>query len=182
MASTIDNSLKRLIRHMFDNGIGGESKEWHQIDFDYEELTRAKRKRDLIKELFDTGKTENEIKPIPEAPDFLESRLKDLRSTIGQLNKEIYLRSEMKKQFDEELEYQLSRATLLLSHFKFWGLGYNTGVDVKRNMLERQLVDFRKEKRKTELQCWEDIISLKKELRTVLDEYKMLVTRRESMV
>jgi hypothetical protein len=167
---------------MSGDGINGESKEWHQIDVDYDEINRAKKKRDLIRELFDTGRTENGIKAFQEAPDFIESRLKELRSTIGQLNKQIYLRVEMKKQFDEEMEYQLSRAALSLSHFKFWGLGYNTGVDVKRNMLERQLVDFRKEKRKTELQCWEDMISLKRELRTILDEYKMLVTRKESMV
>jgi hypothetical protein len=167
---------------MSGNGINGESKEWHQIDLDYEELIRAKKKRDLIEELFDTDKTGVDIKPIQETPDFIESRLKDLRSTIGQLNKQIHLRVEMKKQFDEELEYQLSRAALSLTHFKFWGLGYNTGVDVKRNMLERQLVDFRKEKRKTELQCWENVISLKRELRTILDEYKMLITRKESMV
>jgi hypothetical protein len=49
-------------------------------------------------------------------------------------------------------------------------------------MLEKQLLDFRKEKRRTELQCWEDIISLRKELRMVLDEYKMLITRKELMV
>jgi cyclopropane fatty-acyl-phospholipid synthase-like methyltransferase len=85
----------------------------------------------------------------------------------------------MKKEFDKELDYQLSRAALSLSEFRHWGLGYNTGVDVKRNMLEKQLTDFRKEKRKTELQCWEDIISLKKDLRKILEEYKALLNRKE---
>ena len=74
------------------------------------------------------------------------------------------------------------QAAFSLGEFKFWGLGYNTGVDVKRNMLERQLADFRREKRRIELQGWEDIIGLRKDLRKVLDEYKTLVTRKEAMV
>jgi len=167
---------------MSGNGLDSNSREWHQINLDYEELLKSKKGRDLIEELFKTEKVVPDKKPMQEAADFIENRIKALKGTIDQINKEIYLRFEMKNKFDYELEYQLSRAAFSLSQFKFWGLGYNTGVDVKRNMLERQLADFRKEKRRTELQCWEDIISLRKELRTVLDEYKMLKTRKELMV
>ena len=182
MVSTIPNSNNKLTGYMSGNGINGESREWHQIDLDYEELLKSKKKKDLIKELFETEKVVPGKKPIQEPTDFIENRIRDLKNTMDQINKEIYLRFEMKNKFDYELEYQLSRAAFSLSQFKFWGLGYNTGVDVKRNMLEKQLLDFRKEKRRTELQCWEDIISLRKELRMVLDEYKMLITRKESMV
>ena len=101
---------------------------------------------------------------------------------MDQINKEIYLRFEMKNKFDTELDYQISRAAFSLGQFKFWGLGYNTGVDVKRNMLERQLADFRREKRRIELQDWEDIIGLRKDLRKVLEEYKTLITRKEAMM
>jgi hypothetical protein len=167
---------------MSGNGLDSNSREWHQINLDYEELLKSKKGRDLIEELFKTEKVVPDKKPMQEAADFIENRIKDLKGTIDQINKEIYLRFEMKNKFNGELEYQFSRAAFSLSQFKFWGLGYNTGVDVKRNMLERQLADFRKEKRRTELQCWEDIISLRKELRTVLDEYKMLKTRKELMV
>jgi len=167
---------------MSGNGLDDNCGEWYQIDLEYEKLLKSKKERDLIEELFKPEKIEHVKMPIHEASDFIENRIKDLKGTIDQLNKEICLRFEMKKKFDLELEYQLSRADFSLGQFKFWGLGYNTGVDVKRNLLERQLADIRREKRRTELQCWEDIISLRKELRRILDEYKMLITRKEAMV
>jgi hypothetical protein len=182
MASTITNSLRCPIYCMSGNGINGESFEWHQIDLDYERFVKPKRKKDLNEALVKPEDIYPKNEPQHEATDFIENRMKDLKGKIDQINKEINLRFEMKNQFDEQMEYQLSRATFSLGQFKFWGLGYNTGVDVKRNMLEKQLVDFRKEKRRTELQCWEDIISLRKELRAVIEEYKMLARRRESMV
>ncbi len=85
----------------------------------------------------------------------------------------------MKGEFDNELDYQISRAAFSLSEFNRWGLGYNTGVDVKRNMLEKQLADLRREKRRTELQCWEDIISLRKDLRKTAEEYNGLLNRKD---
>jgi hypothetical protein len=167
---------------MSGNGLDNHFGDWYLLNLEVEKLLASKKKKDLIEELFKPEKNEPEKIPSLEASDFIENRIKDLKGTMDQINKEIYLRFEMKNKFDTELDYQISRAAFSLGQFKFWGLGYNTGVDVKRNMLERQLADFRREKRRIELQDWEDIIGLRKDLRKVLDEYKMLITRKEAMM
>lgn len=127
----------------------------------------------------------DEIKQEKQKPrdiaDFFVYKIDDLGKTISELKKEIAIRLDTKLKFDEELDYQINKAAFSLGEFKFWGLGYNTGVDVKRNMLERQLADFRKEKRGIELQGWEDIISLRKELRKAIDEYNSLKRRKNSL-
>lgn len=166
---------------MSGNGINSNSFEWHQVDLDYEEAKKRK-KIDLLDDLIKPQEIFPDSRAQIEASDFIENRMNDLKAKMNQINKEISLRFQMKNQFDEEIEYQISKAAFSLSHFQFWGLGYNTGVDVKRNMLEKQLVDFRKDKRRTQLQCWEDIISLRKELRALEEEYQMIARRKTTMV
>jgi len=48
---------------------------------------------------------------------------------------------------------------------------------MKRNLLDRQLANLRKEKRSVELRAWEDIVALKKDLRSVLEEYRDALRR-----
>ena len=151
------------------------------IDLEIEEIEKKKKKKDLLDELSAPVEPGIEERKPKELPDFFTYNLQDLRETINQINKEISTRFEMKQQFEKELDYQICKAAFSLEQFKFWGLGYNTGVDVKRNMLERQLVDFRKEKRRIELQGWGDIISLRKDLRKVLEEYKTLLKRKNML-
>lgn len=165
---------------MSGNGINGDSFEWYQIDYYFEEAKKRK-KVDLVENLLKPEEIIPDYHEQLEVSDFIDNRMKDLKTKMNQIDKEISLRFQMKNQFDEEIEYQISRAAFSLSQFKFWGLGYNTGVDVKRNMLEKQLVDFRKDRRRTQLQCWEDIIGLRKELRALHDEYQMLVRRKKAM-
>jgi len=167
---------------MSGNGLDNHFGDWYLLNLEVEKLLASKKKKDLIEELFKPEKIEPEKIPPLEASDFIENRIKDLKGTMDQINKEIHVRFEMRNKFDKEMEYQILKAAFSLGEFKFWGLGYNTGVDVKRNMLERQLADFRREKRRIELQGWEDIIGLRKDLRKVLDEYKMLITRKEAMM
>lgn len=163
---------------MTDNGFG----ERYFLDLEIEKIEKSKKKKDLCGELFppeisrELSKEKNEPK---EFADFFTYKIKDLRESIEHITNEISVRLEMKGEFDNELDYQISRAAFSLSEFNRWGLGYNTGVDVKRNMLEKQLADLRREKRRTELQCWEDIISLRKDLRKTAEEYNGLLNRKD---
>jgi len=166
---------------MSGNGLEDNYGDEYLLDLELEEIIKSKKTKSLIEELFETEKVEIEKPAAEDVANFIDNRLQDLKITINQINKEIYSRFEMKKIFDHEIEYQITKAAFSLSQFKFWGLGYNTGVDVKRNMLERQLADFRREKRRTELQCWEDIIGLRKDLRKALDEYKILIRRKNAV-
>ena len=161
-----------------DNGFG----ESYLLNLEIEELAKSKNKKDLCEELFlpeFLRESRKEEKGKKGFTDFFTYKIKDLRETIDQIEKEISCRFEMKKAFDKELDYQIGRAAFSLGEFKFWGLGYNTGVDVKRNMLEKQLVDFRKEKRNNELKFWEDLVRLRKDLRKVTEEYKTLLNRND---
>lgn len=155
--------------------------DWYLLDLEIEEIAKLKKKKNLLEELSAFVEPGIEERKPKELTEFFTYKLKGLRESIDQINKEISTRFEMKQQFDKELDYQICKAAFSLEQFKFWGLGYNIGVDVKRNMLERQLADFRKEKRRIALQGWEDIISLRKELRKALEEYKSLLRRKNAV-
>lgn len=155
--------------------------DWYLLDLEIEEIAKLKKKKNLLEELSAPEEPRAEEWKPKELEDFFTYKLQDLKGTVGQINKEISTRFEMKQEFEKELDYQISKAAFSLEQFKFWGLGYNTGVDVKRNMLERQLADFRKEKRRIELQGWGDIISLRKDLRKALEEYKTLLKRKNML-
>lgn len=155
--------------------------DWYLLDLEIEEIAKLKKKKNLLEELSAFVEPGIEERKPKELTEFFTYKLKGLRESIDQINKEISTRFEMKQQFDKELDYQICKAAFSLEQFKFWGLGYNIGVDVKRNMLERQLADFRKEKRRIALQGWEDIISLRKELRKAMEEYKSLLRRKNAV-
>lgn len=163
--------------------INGNDKygDWYLLNLEFEELRRKRKEKTTLEKLIEREEVGQEAEKPKEFIEFFAYKLKDLGKTIDQLNKEIRIRLEMKQTFDAELDYQISKAAFSLEQFKFWGLGYNTGVDVKRNMLERQLADFRKEKRRIELQGWEDIISLRRELRKSLEEYNSLLRRKNML-
>jgi len=151
------------------------------LNLELEELRRKRKEKTLLEKLIEREEVGQGAEKPKEFAEFFTYKIKDLGKTIDQLNKEIRTRLEMKQTFDAELDYQINKAAFSLERFKFWGLGYNTGVDVKRNMLERQLADFRREKRRIELQGWEDIISLRKELREALEEYDSLLRRKNTL-
>ena len=166
---------------MNNNATNDKFGDRYLLNLEIEEIENKKKKKDLLEELSEPAEPSIEPKRPEDIPEIFSYKLQDFRQTIDQINTEISNRFKMKREFDKELDYQILKAAFSLEQFKFWGLGYNTGVDVKRNMLERQLADFRKEKRRIELQGWEDIISLRKELRKVLEEYKTLLRRKSAL-
>lgn len=135
----------------------------------------------LVKELFDLRGLRPERKPLPEPEDeaqaYLIGRLKDARVVIDQLEGEAQARAQLQDETIREIDYQISKAAFSLDQFHHWGIGYNTGVDVKRNFLERELSNFRKDRRSTLLRGWEDIARVRKEFREAVVEYKSLLNR-----
>lgn len=135
----------------------------------------------LVKELFDLGRFRPEREPVPEpvdeAQNYLIGKLKEIGSALHQLEEEALARTQLNEESVREIDYQISKAASSLDQFSHWGIGYNTGVDIKRNHLERELSNLRKERRSTFLRTWEDIAALRKEFREALAEYKSLLTR-----
>ena len=135
----------------------------------------------LVEELFDLGRLLPDRKFLPEPADeaqsYLIGKLKDARATIDQLQADALARAELHHESLREIDYQISRAAFSLDQFSHWGIGYNTGVDIKRNLLERELSNLRKDRRSTLLRAWEDIASVRKEFREAVAEYKSLLSR-----
>ena len=134
-----------------------------------------------VRRLFELERLLPAGKPLPEPTDpaqaYLIGRVRDAHSTVNQLEEEALGRAQLHDESLKEIDYQISRAALSLDQFSGWGVGYNTGVDFKRNHLERELSNLRRERRSSLLRTWEDIASLRREFREALVEYKSLFGR-----
>lgn len=118
-------------------------------------------------------------KPKTTLESFFLDRIYPLKKDIEELRKEINVRFKLNYHFLEEIQQQILTAETSLKEFRFWGVGYNTGVDVKRNHIERILSNLKTERRRLKLRCWEDLISLRKELRKKQDEYSLAKSREK---
>jgi hypothetical protein len=165
------HSPKRLANNDFD--------ESYLQQIEIEKFLSRKKEKDLLEELM--AKPEiMEIKPErPAEPvsEFFMDKVESLREKISHLNREIDTRFQMREQFKKEIEYQIRECAFSLRQFSPLALGYNVGVDMKRNLLERQLAGLRKDKRNVELRAWADITDLRKELRRLLDDYRDALRR-----
>jgi len=158
--------------------------DWYQLNKRLEELLESREVKDLLAELSylpEVAVPPEEIKPTEPLDVYFGEKLSSLRDTIDQISEEITTRHDFASNFLYQIDYQIRECAFSLSEFNSWGIGYNTGVDKKRNHLERMLNDLRKERRATELRCWEDIVAIRKDMRETLTEYKGIL-RRGSML
>ena len=149
-----------------------DGSEWYLDELEVAAARRhATRRKRLVEDLL--GELdENEKKPAPAGIEqFAADRVENTRERVRQIRRELETRLAIHTYFLQEIERQLAYAELSLEKFGHWGVGYNTGVDVKRNQLERQLQQLRTEHRATTLRAWDDAVRLRKELREAMLEY-----------
>jgi len=154
--------------------------DWYQLNKQAQELLESRKVRDLLEELSllpEFARAPEEIKPIEPFDVYFSEKIDSLRYSVQQVSAEITTRHEFANKFLYQIDYQIRECASSLAEFNRWGLGYNTGVDKKRNHLERMLSDLRKERRATELRCWDDIVALRKDMRNTLSEYKDILRR-----
>ena len=120
---------------------------------------------------------EAELEPVER---YLRTRSDDADVDVQQLKDEIVARQRLMDHQIEELDYQISRASFSLKQLDF-RVGYNAAVDFKRNWTERELANFRRERRNLRVRCWEDIVSLRRQLRDAMKQYQDTRTRCELM-
>ncbi|MGH7774064.1 MAG: hypothetical protein ACREQA_17710 [Candidatus Binatia bacterium] len=136
---------------------------------------------ELVKELFDLRRVLPREKPLPEPQDeaqaYLIGKLKDARAAVAQLQEEGLARAQLHDESTREIDYQISRAALSLDQFTGIGISQYAGIEIRRAHLERQLANFRRDRRSTFLKTWEDIGKLRKEFREAVVEYKSLLSR-----
>jgi len=148
-----------------------------EIEREFEEACKRAR-MDPLKELLKAPEFKEARPKESEWEEFLSGKMAEMAQTIEQLKEEIEVRRGLRDYFVGEIDQEMLYARSSLKEFTHFGLGYNVGVDVKRNFLEKQLTELRKERRRMQQQCFDDLIDLRKQLREALAEYKELLRRR----
>jgi hypothetical protein len=150
-----------------------ESGEAYLLWIEFEEAKRrATRKPDLIQELLaDLEMRGPESRPV-DIDSYITDRAHVTRQRVSEVRAELATRLDLNTKFMAEIDAQINYLQLSLEQFAGWGVGYNTGVDVKRNHLERQLQQLRTERRGAELRTWDDLVKVRKELREAMKEYR----------
>lgn len=108
---------------------------------------------------------------------------KILKATVKALLEEIELRENLDTHLLYRIDYDICRQHTSLMHLNDMRVHYDFDrfVEVNKHklQLEDNVIELEKEKRKEYLECWRDLMFLKKYLLSALREYWDLVKRRE---
>jgi hypothetical protein len=139
--------------------------------------------RKLEFELMPEPILEDELVPLSEIPptkpperaepitSYFTDKLLTLRQGISQINDEIVSRKRLLDRSQDDIDYQITKTASSLEQLVF-RIGYNRAIDQKRNFLERELANLRRERRATRLRFWEDVVQLRRELRETTAQYR----------
>jgi len=104
---------------------------------------------------------------------FLKSRQINLSKSAEDLTKLIDQRKKIKERNLYKISLGECEINSKLHNLENWYLGVNPVVDKRRAIFEKEILDFEKQKRMEETAAWKDILSLKSDLRQVIqDLYK----------
>jgi len=109
------------------------------------------------------------------------NRLRILADAIKEIEREMDERIELGIAFRERIDSEVSKCHGLLKHLEDFTIGYNPSIELRRLSMERQIFTLTRELRAEDLRAWEDIISLMKERRNLVMEYKNLVNARKML-
>jgi hypothetical protein len=106
-----------------------------------------------------------------------------LKSTITELLSEITQRELINNNISDKIDQEIFDQENNLQILRQKGFGYAFDNLLTRQRLESQLEDsiqdLEQEKRKERVECWRDLMNLKKDLLSAFREYWNLVKRRE---
>ncbi len=140
---------------------------------EYEEAKRrATPKQNLIADLLADLEQPASPRDLSDISRYVTEKLGTARHRVEQVYTELKTRQRLHAEFLGQIDTQIRYAAFALDRFTGWGVGYNTGVDVRRNHLERQLEHFRTERRSAELRAWDDLVRLRRDFREALVEYQ----------
>ncbi len=102
-------------------------------------------------------------------------RAKTLKATIKALISDIQLRERLNEFLLYSIDRDMSKEKSLLSHLQSLNAHYSPElaerVNTRKRQLEESILELEKEKRKEYLECWRDIMFMKKYLLSALREY-----------
>ncbi len=115
------------------------------------------------------------------AQDSLESILNEkvqcLSTVLAQISQDITSRGDLSQNVIYRIYQHYFYLKSKLYELCQWTFGVNRNVESRRSKLEKQLDALKQEKRQEQVQCWQDIVSLKKELRNWFKQYCDLMQR-----
>lgn len=132
--------------------------------------------RDIEEELFNSSLSDTNTTDL--YAEFFQNKLTSLRWQIEEIDSELETRQVIHRELVTEIDHQILSASLFLDQLKHWAIGYRVGVDMERNLWERQVAELTKQKRMEMVRLWKDSAGLKEDRRELLTEYNVLVKRR----
>ncbi len=112
--------------------------------------------------------------------DLLDERISILAGLIEQINSLKASRSWITREAVKEIDQDLD--VFLRYHEEIAPAGHLSDFMLdRRSHIERSILKLKEHKRRHESRGWQDIISLEKELVTLLSEYKMLKALKEAV-
>ncbi len=104
----------------------------------------------------------------------LSQRKKLLGERIDELVADVRKRERLEQELLQKADAEGSGLEFLLGQVKSWSLGNYPSVDARRTNLEREILGLKKAGWDEKLRCWRDLVMMKKELRTAIEEYDLI--------
>ncbi len=110
---------------------------------------------------------------------FFFDKIERIRQVIVETIFEMKNRQRLNESFIQGIDSKIANMLHELKELKHWSLGNNPSIETRRIHLEKEVLQLEKEKRINNLNCWRDLLLLKKDLREALSEYKTLMRFKE---
>ena len=152
--------------------------ELNNLKLDHEYLLNSNSKKAIDNHLFSKNRSKNSL-----LEQIISDKTKILKSTITELLSEITQRESINSDISDKIDQEIFDQENNLQILRQKGFGYVFDNLLIRQRLESQLEDsiqdLEQEKRKERVECWRDLMNLKKDLLSSFREYWNLVKRRE---
>jgi hypothetical protein len=113
----------------------------------------------------------------------LSERIENLNEAIKELDNALTERKVLSKNFIHQINKEIEEVDYQLGHLNPpWKTGFYPELEFLRLSLHKSLTSRKKDIRSEELKYWQDVITLLKEKRKFLDEYKSLLSTRKRLI
>jgi len=136
---------------------------------------------------------ENLLSKIPDIKletldDMVSDKSKSLKSTIKELLEEINLRKNLDYEFLKKIDATICKENTSLMALENQENPYQFDIEIKKleRKLENSVLDLEKEKREEYIECWRDMMNIKRYLMMAFKEYwdfarsKNLISKNEN--
>ena len=118
-----------------------------------------------------------------EVTGILSERIKNLSEAIEELDGALAERKVLSQRFRKQIDKEIEEVHYQLGHLNPpWKTGFYPKLEFLRLSLHKSLTSRQKEIRTEELKYWQDVLSILKDKRKFLDEYKSLRSTKKRLV